>query len=133
MSDGFWLMPPDLYGKLDQEFKFDYDPCPCPLPEGFDGTLTEWGKSSFVNPPFRKVDAFNGKGPTAFVHKAIEQNKQGKQVVLVLPTQSYVNLLLEAGAELRSMGRIRWLNRETKQPCKDPSPITCFILSKEKP
>jgi len=125
MSDHFWLMPPDKYKILDDEFHFDYDPCPFPKPDGFDGTKVEWGKTSFVNPPFHRE---NGIGPTAFMRKAIEEQKKGKTSVLVVPTQSYVNLMLDAGAELRSMGRIRWLHTETKQPCKDPSPITAFIL-----
>jgi hypothetical protein len=125
MSDHFWLMPPDKYKILDDEFHFDYDPCPFPKPDGFDGTKAEWGKTSFVNPPFHRE---NGIGPTAFMRKAIEEQKKGKTSVLVVPTQSYVNLMLDAGAELRSMGRIRWLHTETKQPCKDPSPITAFIL-----
>jgi len=122
-----WLMPPDKFKKLDDEFHFTFDPCPYPKPVGYDGSayIEEWGQSNFVNPPFHKE---NGIGPTAFMKKAIQENKKGKGVVLVAPTQSYVNLMLEAGAELRSMGRIRWLHTETKQPCKDPSPITAFIL-----
>lgn len=125
MTDGAWLMPPDKFKQLDDEFHFTFDPCPCPKPEGYDSTKIEWGISNFVNPPFHRE---NGIGPTAFMRKAIEENKKGKTVVLVAPTQSYVNLMLEAGAELRSMGRIRWLHKETKEPCKDPSPITAFIL-----
>jgi hypothetical protein len=128
MGGRYWLTPSGIYQKLDDEFRFDFDPCPCPRPEGYNSLEIEWGKSSYVNPPFRKHDGVNGMGPTAFVHKAIEENQKGKQVVLMLPVQSYVNLLLEAGAELRSMGRVRWLEAETKEPCKGPSPICCFVL-----
>lgn len=124
----YWLMPPDLYKKLDDEFAFNFDPCPYPLPENFDGLSVDWGSSSFVNPPFRRADGCNGAGPTAFVRKAIEEANKGKSSVLVIPTQSYVNLLLEAGATLRSMGRIRWLEVDTKEPMPGPSPITAFIL-----
>ena len=77
-----------------------------------------------MNAPFRSKDG----SPTAFVRKAIEQQEKGRTSVLVLPTQSYVNLLLEAGAELRSLGRVRWLEVETKKPMPGPSPITMFIL-----
>ena len=125
MSDGAWLMPPDQFKMLDNEFHFTFDPCPCPRPEGYNSLSIEWGESNFVNPPFHKE---NGIGPTAFMRKAIAENQKGKTVVLVAPTQSYVNLMLEAGAELRPMGRIRWLHKETNMPCKDPSPITAFIL-----
>lgn len=124
----YWLTPPEVYKKLDDEFHFDYDPCPCPVPEGHNALEVEWGKTSYVNPPFRKHDGIDGRGPTAFVRKAIEENKKGKTVVLMIPVQSYVNLLIEAGAELRSAGRVKWLEADTKEPCKSPSPIGCFIL-----
>ena len=41
---------------------------------------------------------------------------------------SYVNLLLEAGAKLRPLGRVRWLEVDTQEPMKTPSPITGFYL-----
>lgn len=110
-----------------EEFKIDTDVCPFPKPDEWDALNAQWGESNFVNPPFRKADG-NGFGPTAFVRKAIEENKKGKRSVLIIPTQSYVNLLLEAGAEVRSMGRIKWLECETNEECKSPSPITMFIL-----
>ena len=125
----YWLTPPELYKKLDDEFHFDYDPCPYPRPDGLNSTDPSWpwGMCSYVNPPFRKRDG-GGFGPTAWVKKAIAENKQGKMAVLVLPVQSYVNLLLEAGAELRSLGRVRWLEVETGEETKSPSPICLFIL-----
>jgi hypothetical protein len=128
----YWLTPRDIYATLDDEFSFDFDPCPCPRPKGFDSLNVEWGKSSYVNPPFHKWDG-GGRGPTAWARKAIEENRKGKQVVLMLPVQSYVNLLLEAGAEIRSAGRVRWLEADTKQPCLSPSPIACFILRPGRP
>lgn len=123
----YWLTPPDLMRKLNEEFDFDFDACPCPKPDGFNSLCMDWGQSSHVNPPFRKKDG-DGFGPTAFVRKAIEENKKGKTVVLTIPVQSYVNLLLEAGAEIRSLGRVKWLDTETGESCKSPSPIACFIL-----
>lgn len=127
-----WKTPPDLYAKLAAEFgPFDFDPCPCPRPEGYDSLSLPWGMNSYVNPPFRKHDGVNGKGPTAFVHKAIAEHKQGRSSVLVLPVQSYVNHLLLAGAELRALGRVRWLEVETNEPMPDPTPICCFILRGE--
>jgi len=120
-----WITPPELYAELNAEFHFDYDPCPFPKPKDYDGITAEWGNSNYVNPPFHRE---NGIGPTAFVRKAIEENKKGKTVVLTIPTQSYVNLLLEAGAEVRSLGRVKWLHTVTREPMKGPSPITAFIL-----
>jgi hypothetical protein len=130
---GYWITPPDLMKKLEDEFHFDFDPCPYPLPEGWDALTMDWGAVNHCNPPFRRFDNPNGLGPTAFVRKAIEENKKGKTVVLTIPTQSYVNLLIEAGAELRSLGRVRWLEKDSGEAWKSPSPITAFILRGSNP
>lgn len=122
----YWLIPKDIFEPLNSEFHFDFDPCPYPYKQ--DGIEATWGNVNWINPPFRKKDALNNHGPTAFVRKAIEESKKGKTSVMVLPTQSYVNLMLEAGAELRSMGRIRWIDARTQKPCTSPSPITLFVL-----
>ncbi len=127
----FWLIPKDIYGPLNKEFKFDFDPCPYPfVRDGIDGI--DWGKSNWVNPPFRTKDAINGHGPTAFVRKAIEEFKKGKTSVLILPVQSYVNLLLEAGAELRPCGRVKWIDAITGKPYPTPSNNALFILKPKK-
>ena len=128
MNEKYWLTPPELYKKLDNEFNFDFDPCPCPRPNGYDSIKLEWQNMNYVNPIFRRKDSNNKYGPTAFVRKAIQQQQKGKSSFLTLPTQSYVNLLLEAGAKLRSLGRVKWLDVNTKEPMKTPSPITGFYL-----
>jgi len=122
----FWLTPPGVYNRLDREFNFDFDPCPYPFKQ--DGINIEWGKSNWVNPPFRAKDAINGHGPTAFARKAIEQHKKGKASVLILPVQSYVNMLVEAGAELRPAGRIKWLDARTRVPYGHASTTVLFVL-----
>ena len=122
----YWLTPPNLYKALDNEFHFDFDPCPYPKVQ--DGLIGEWGKMNYVNPPFRKKDG----SPTAFVRKAIEEQQKDKSSVLLLPTQSYVNLLLESGASLRSSGRVKWLSVIDGTPIKSPSPITLFSLRGKK-
>lgn len=127
MRKKYWLTPPEIYKALDSEFHFDFDPCPYPLPKMFNSLEMEWGNMNYVNPPFLKIDG-KPAGPTAFARKAIEEMQRGRGSVLLLPVQSYVNLLLEAGAELRSMGRVRWLEAETKEPMRAPNPICCFVL-----
>ena len=128
----YWLTPPEVYNRLAREFNFNsFDPSPYPVPDGFDGLSMPWPDGiTFCNPPFRKHDSLNGKdGPTAFVHKAIsEHRKHGHGSVLVLPVQSYVMHLAAAGAEIRSMGRVRWLDVDSKEPMPGPSPICAFIL-----
>jgi hypothetical protein len=128
----YWITPPDVYNKLHAEFGFDFDPCPYPRPEDYDSLVVPWGKSSYANPPFLTNDSGDGAGPAAFARKAIAEHKADKTVVLMLPTDSYVNLLLEAGAELRSAGRVRWLEVDTAEPHPSPPSVTCFVLRSEK-
>lgn len=137
-SKRYWLTPPDIYAALETEYgPFDFDPCPHPLPKGGNGLVIPWGRMNYVNPPFRPADVENTgikrPGPTAFAHKAIAEHRKGRGSVLVLPVQSYVMHLAAAGAEIRSMGRVRWLDTETGEPCKSPSPICAFILKPELP
>src|SRR3990167_2425708 len=126
-SKEYWITPPEIYKALDDEFHFDFDPCPYPY-NGIDGTEIEWGKNTYLNPPFRKSDAKNGKGPTAFIRKAIEENKKGKNIVIMINTNAFINMLIEAGAEMRSLKRVKWLDGKTGEPWKSPSNTTCFIL-----
>jgi hypothetical protein len=128
----FWLTPPAMYKSLHGEFDFDFDPCPYPLPDGFNGLTIEWGDSNYVNPPFRRSDGQHGGGPTAFIRKAIEYQRDGKSSVIVINTMSFINMLLEAGAECRSMGRVRWLDCETGKPWASPANTTAFILRGKK-
>jgi len=123
-----WLIPPDLYNPLNDEFHFDFDPCPFPRPENFNGVAVPWGKSNWVNPPFRRSDGMYGAGPTAFIRKAIEEQNKGNSSVIIINTMSFINMLLEANAEPRSMGRVRWLDTETGAPWKSPAATTVFIL-----
>ena len=123
----YWITPPEIYQALDREFHFDFDPCPNPRPEGYNSLVQPWGEMNYCNPPFRKTDG-NSHGPTAFVRKAIDEQANGNSTVLLLPAQSYINLLLEAGAELRSAGRTRFLDTETGEPLGSPSPTILAIL-----
>ncbi len=88
MGKRYWRTPVDTLAALLEEFEFDFDPCPCPRPEEYNSLEIPWGKCNFVNPPFRRKDGVNGKGPTAFVHKAIEEQKKGNTTVLLLTVQS---------------------------------------------
>jgi hypothetical protein len=126
-SPGYWLTPPAVYAELDREFNFDFDPCPYPRPGDFDGISIPWGRSNYVNPPFRRSDGAFGAGPTAFIRKAIDEQKLGKTSVIIINTMSFINLLLEAGAECRSMGRMRWLN-PNGEPWTHPANTTVFVL-----
>ena len=41
-------------------------------------------------------------------------------------------VLIEAGAEMRSMGRVKWLDGRSRKPWNSPSNTTCFILRGKK-
>lgn len=127
----YWLTPPDLYNKLNEEFCFDFDPCPYPKPDNFDGLTCEWGKSNYVNPPFGSIiHEGKKKGPTAWVRKAIEEHKKGKTVVFVYPIDKWVLMLLSAiGTEVRNLGDVRWCATEDGSQGKGTGRhIACFIL-----
>jgi hypothetical protein len=127
-SGRYWLTPPDLYRKLDAEFGFDFDPCPYPLPRGFNSLNVDWGKSNYVNPPFRKEDVVGGRGPTAFVRKAIAEQQEGKTSILLLPVFDYVTTLLSAGAEIRPLGRVPFRDVDSRRTAPHPPNLVCFVL-----
>ena len=115
----YWLTPPDLMEALQEEFEFDFDACPFPKPDDFDGLTIDWGKRTYVNPPFGSImHEGKKKGPTAWAKKAIEENKKGKTVVLVFPMDKWIHYLLMAGAKLRSLGDVKWCAIEDGTPAK---------------
>jgi hypothetical protein len=124
----YWLTPPALYRKLEAEFDFDFDPCPYPLPRGFNGLVAEWGLRNYVNPPFSQNDVVGGQGATAFVRKAIAEQQKGKTSVILLPVFDYVTTLLEAGAEIRPLGRVPFGDVDGRRTAPHPPNIACFIL-----
>jgi len=126
----YWLTPPELMEELNKEFNFDFDPCPFPLPDGFDGLEDEWGESNYVNPPFGSI-IHNGKkkGMTAWVRKALKEFGKGKKVVMVYPIDKWILMLLQAGAEVRNLGDVKWLAIEDGSQGKGTGRhIACFIL-----
>lgn len=127
----YWLTPPELYAKLDEEFHFNFDPCPYPLPDGFDGLTCEWGTRSYCNPPFGSIiHQGKKKGPTAWMRKAIEESEKGKLVVIVYPVDKWVLMMLKAtGSTIRNLGDVRWHAIEDGKPGKGTGRhIACFIL-----
>lgn len=130
----YWLTPPDLFARLNAEFQFDFDPCPFPKPDNFDGLTCEWGKANYVNPPFGSVmHEGSKKGVTAWVRKALTEQKKGKLVVLVFPLDKWVLMLIEAifgdHAEIRNLRDIKWHAIEDNSEGRGTGRhIACFIL-----
>lgn len=113
----YWLTPPDLMAVLQGEFNFTFDACPYPKPDDFDGLTDDWGKSTYVNPPFGSVlHQGKKKGPTAWARKAIAEAAKGNDVVMVYPIDKWVLMMLKAGAEVRNLGDVRWCATEDGSP-----------------
>ena len=80
-----WVTPKELYDRLNGEFDFDFDPCPLNTGEitpERDGLIIEWGDRNFVNPPYSR------KLKEAFVRRALDESKNGKLCVLLLPVST---------------------------------------------
>jgi hypothetical protein len=131
----YWLMPQDKFDQLNEEFHFDFDPCPFPRPDGFDGLGVEWGQSNWVNPPFTGMAKEPGKkkiGPMAWARKALVEAAKGKMSVLIFPIYQVrvIAFLEDHGAEIRYVGKIRWLAVEdgTPNPADSSSIQPCVII-----
>jgi hypothetical protein len=113
----YWLTPPELQIALNNEFAFDHDACPYPKPDDYDGLTSEWGNSTYVNPPFGSIiHEGKKKGPTAWARKAIIESKKGKKVVLVYPIDKWILMLMENGAKVRNLGDVKWCSIEDGKP-----------------
>lgn len=117
----YWITPPDMMERLNNEFHFDFDPCPYPRPEGFDGLEVDWGKSNWVNPPFTGMIKEPGKkkiGPMAWARKALLEKEKGNSSVLIFPIYQVrvISFLEDKGAEVRYFGKVRWLAVEDGLP-----------------
>ena len=96
---------------------------PCTLNNGelrsFDGLGSSWEDRTFVNPPYSK--------PLEWVLKAIEENKKGKLIVMLLrmdTSTKWFKALQEAGAMfLWVNGRLKF---NTGKPAMFPSMLVIF-------
>ena len=129
----YLLTPPELRAKLEGEFGPMYDPCPYPRPKTFNGLEAEWRETNYINPPFYG-EIINGKkyGMTAWVKKAIEEQALGKTSLLVFPQFGWFHMLLEAGAEMRSLGLVRWIATEDGSAQPSPHKIVMYVLRGKK-
>jgi len=128
-----WGTPKDVYDKLNEEFHFNYDPCPITWKEGdADGLSTEWGTSTFCNPPYSTT--------AKWIEKASIENQKGKQVVMLInvvtDTKAFHKYIYNK-AEIRFVqGRIKFVDYsksdvgETKGPNVKASMIVIFKISR---
>ena len=123
-----WQTPIELYQALDDEFHFTDDPCPIDWKEGDeDGLLSNWGSSTFCNPPYSNV--------AKWIEKAHTEWNKGKTVVMLInaitDTKAF-HTYIYGKAELRFVkGRVSFINPlqpTKKQPSPKPSMIVIFKL-----
>lgn len=94
-------------------FKDWYDPCPLAIGGCFeiDGLSQPWKDKTFVNPPYSE--------PLKWVKKAIEENRKGKTVALLLKydcsTQWY-SQLMSAGAHIIALNERLHFNEGEAAP-----------------
>ena len=121
-----WQTPASVYDPLNAEFGFNYDPCPITWEVGdADGLTTEWGTSTFCNPPYSDV--------AKWIKKAHDEWRKGKTVVMLINAITDTKAFHEyiyGNAELRFVkGRISFIdpsNPTKKQPNVKPSMVVVF-------
>jgi hypothetical protein len=125
MSRGEEPMTNDNYAtdnRIMELFSDWYDPCPFNPNPTIDGLKIDWKDKTYVNPPYSR--------PLEWVEKAIEENKKGKTIVMLLrmdTSTKWFKLLQENGAMfLWVNGRLRFNNLK---PANFPSMIV--ILNKQ--
>lgn len=109
-----------------------FDPCPLNPNSTINGLELEWKDKTYVNPPYSK--------PLPWVKKAIEENKKGKTIAMLLKVDTstrWYAKLVEAKAHILFLnGRLKfkgdnYYNGTGKlSPANFPSML--IILSKEK-
>jgi len=84
-----WETPPDLFEKLNEQYRFTLDVCATPdnakckryYTQEQDGLRQKWTGHSFMNPPY-------GRNIKAWVKKAYESSLDGALVVCLLPART---------------------------------------------
>jgi site-specific DNA-methyltransferase (adenine-specific) len=119
-----WMTPPELYNTLHEEFNFNYDPCPIVWSPGdVDGLTSEWGTSTFCNPPYSTV--------SKWIEKAHTEWTKGKKVVMLInaitDTIAFHKYIYNK-AELRFIkGRVKFINPDTPDK-QAPSPKASMLV-----
>lgn len=95
-----WRTPSKLYEKFIKNGWYD----PCPINPTKDGLTIEWQQKNFVNPPYSNLKAW--------IHKAIEEHKKSKAVILLIPARTDTQVfktIVEYGAVITFItGRLKF-------------------------
>ena len=121
-----WQTPTEVYAPLHAEFHFTHDPCPIDWKEGdADGLTTDWGSSTFCNPPYSTV--------ATWIQKAHAEWQKGKTVVMLInaitDTRAFHDFIY-GQAEIRFLrGRVKFIDPqhpEKRQPSPKPSMVVIW-------
>jgi len=120
-----WATPPEVYDPLNAEFHFNCDPCPITWNVGDpDGLTTEWGTSTFINPPYSDV--------ASWIKKSHEEWKKGKTVVMLINAITDTiafHKYIYGQAELRFIkGRIKFINPEHPDKRQPNVKASMFVI-----
>jgi site-specific DNA-methyltransferase (adenine-specific) len=108
-----WATPKTLYDELNNEFSFEFDPCPYQHQMTWNGLEIVWKNSNYINPPYSR------ELKEAFVKKAVDESKQGKLCVMLLPvstsTKLFHDVIKPNAKEIRFLkGRVKFMGVNTK-------------------
>lgn len=94
-----------------------FDPCPFNNDPVVDGLSVDWKDRTFVNPPY--------SNPLPWVRKALEENRKGKRVLLLLKfdcTTTWFKELISGG------GRLLLINERLKYRTGKTSPFSSALV-----
>ena len=116
--------PEGFYAQLNEEFHFTFDPCP--LRAETNGLEIDWGKRSYINPPY-------GKAIRIWLEKALAEIEKGNTelAVFLLPAYTDVKwfheIVLPKAQEIRFIkGRLKFGEHNNTAPFA--SMVVVFIL-----
>ncbi len=124
-----WKTPETLFDAWNVEFGFNYDPCPIEWKPGdADGLETDWGTSTFCNPPYSNV--------AAWIRKAHGEWRKGKTVVMLInaitDTKAFHEYIYHT-AEIRFLkGRVSFIdptNPTKRSPNVKPSMLVVWRVA----
>jgi site-specific DNA-methyltransferase (adenine-specific) len=125
-----WGTPHELYETLNKEFNFNHDPCPLDWKMGdLDGLTTEWGTSTFCNPPYSNV--------SKWIQKAHTEWRKGKTIVLLIyaitDTIAF-HKYIYGFAELRFIkGRVKFIDPNNPQKSSPAPKASMLVIFKANP
>ena len=86
------------------------------------GLLQTWEKLRvWLDPPFSNI--------AQWVRKARIEAAKGKRIAMYLPMLAASHEMIAAGAEVVALGRVGWLEANTKEPWQHPTYTGLFMLN----